>query len=113
MSGGSSDMFRQMFFEEARELLEALEKGLSGAGPAGDEPRRWDPVYRAAHSLKGAAAMVGFAAISEQALAMEKVLGQLRTGSLSWGEETSRSLDEQRVRLAELIDEEETRFGNP
>ncbi|WP_168221673.1 Hpt domain-containing protein [Aquisphaera giovannonii] len=113
MSDANSDMFREMFFEEARELLETLDSGLSGDGPPGDSPKRWDPVYRAAHSLKGAAAMVGLAGISQQALAMEKALGQLRTGAAAWGAEISQSLGGQRARLVELIDDEEKRFRAP
>jgi two-component system chemotaxis sensor kinase CheA len=113
VSGSSSDMFREMFFEEARELLEVLEKGLAGGGPAGDAPGRWDAVYRAAHSLKGAAAMVGLASISEQALAMERVLGQLRSGTLAWGEDLAQSLGDQRRKLALLIDGEEKQFRTP
>ena len=84
MSGSKADLFREMFFEEARELLTSLEQGLADPGRAGADRACLDRLYRAAHSLKGAAAMVGFAAISERALAMEKALGQVRTGAAPW-----------------------------
>ncbi len=110
MGDPKADMFREMFFEEAGELLAALEDGLSALGAAGEDRALLDRVYRSAHSLKGAAAMVGFAAISEQALAIERALGGLRTGGATMGPEQAGSLEADRRDLAALIESEEARF---
>src|SRR5690242_9903956 len=103
-------MFREMFFEEAGELLAALRDGLAVLGGAGDDRALLDRVYRAAHSLKGAAAMVGYAAISERALAIERALGPFRAGGGAVGPEAAGSLESDRRNLAALIESEEAKF---
>jgi two-component system chemotaxis sensor kinase CheA len=111
VSGSNVDMFRAMFFEEAGELLATLEQGLTALLSAAQVGQAMvDPVYRAAHSLKGAAAMVGLGAISEPALAIEKSLSSIRSGSTSWTDELGRSLIADRDRLARLVASEEARF---
>jgi two-component system chemotaxis sensor kinase CheA len=110
LSGSKTDLFREMFFEEARELLATLEEGPGDLATAGADPARFNPLYRAAHSLKGAAAMVGFGAISERAMTMEKALGQVRAGAASWTEDLARSLAAQRDELSALIAIEERQF---
>jgi two-component system chemotaxis sensor kinase CheA len=105
-----ADMFREMFFEEAGELLAALLEGLSSLRAAGDDRATLERTYRAAHSLKGAAAMVGLAAISEQALALEKALTQFRTGGGTIGPDAAGSLDADRQTLASLVASEEAAF---
>jgi two-component system chemotaxis sensor kinase CheA len=104
------EMFREMFFEEAYELLVALREGLSRLRAAGDDRATLERTYRAAHSLKGAAAMVGLATISEQALALEKALARFRTGGGTIDPEGAGSLDADRQALASLVAGEEARF---
>ena len=95
MSGSKADLMREMFFEEASELLASLEKGLANLEAVALDRPRLDQVYRAAHSLKGAAGMVGYPAIAELALAIERVLGQVRSGAASVDPELARSLSRQ------------------
>src|SRR6516165_9631657 len=54
-----------MFFEEARELLISLEEGLMDLERKQTDRAHLDKTFRAAHTLKGAAAMVGLGSISE------------------------------------------------
>jgi hypothetical protein len=54
--------------------------------------------------------MVGFQSISERAFAMEKALGQVRTGAAPWSGELARSLALQREELAALISSEQRQF---
>jgi two-component system, chemotaxis family, sensor kinase CheA len=110
VSDSKADLFREMFFEEASELLVTLREGLAGLGAAGDDRALLDRVYRAAHSLKGAAAMVGFAAISEHALGLERALGQFRTGGGAVGPELAQSLEIDRQGLAASVEGEEAKF---
>ncbi len=111
MSGSQNDLFRAMFLEEAHELLAALETGLAGLEPAQADRSRLDQAYRAAHSLKGAAAMVGFAAIADLAQQMEKALGQVRSGKEAWTAELARLLAADRLRLEEMVRSEQDRAG--
>ena len=62
LSMSSEDRFREMFYEEARELLISLEEGLMDLERRQSDRAHLDRTFRAAHSLKGAAAMVGLAA---------------------------------------------------
>jgi two-component system, chemotaxis family, sensor kinase CheA len=101
---------REMFFEEASELLASLEKGLGNLETVARDRARLDQVYRAAHSLKGAAGMVGYPVISEFALAIERVLGQVRSGAATVDPEFARSIASKRDELAAVVQAEETRF---
>jgi two-component system chemotaxis sensor kinase CheA len=114
VSDSRDDLFREMFFEEAGELLATLEKGIAGFAGGAPDRATVEPVYRAAHSLKGAAGMVELAGIAELALAMEKVLGQLRSGAMACTPELVDALQRDRGRLAAKVAEEEQRFrGGP
>jgi two-component system, chemotaxis family, sensor kinase CheA len=101
---------REMFFEEASELLAGLEKGLGNLEAVALDRARLDQVYRAAHSLKGAAGMVGYPAIAELALAIERVLGQVRSGAASVDPELARSVASKRDELAAVVQAEEAKF---
>jgi chemotaxis protein histidine kinase CheA len=101
---------REMFFEEASELLASLETGLGNLETVALDRARLDQVYRAAHSLKGAAGMVGYPVISELALAIERVLGQVRSGAAFVDGELARSVASKRDELAAVVQAEEARF---
>jgi two-component system, chemotaxis family, sensor kinase CheA len=101
---------REMFFEEASELLVSLDKGLGNLEAVALDRVRLDQVYRAAHSLKGAAGMVGYPVISELALAIERVLGQVRSGATLVDPELARSVASKRDELAAEVQVEEARF---
>jgi len=68
------------FLEEAQEYLKAIESGLLGLGSSGVENQRLDAVLRAAHSIKGGAAMMGFQALSQMAHRLEDFFKVLRIG---------------------------------
>jgi two-component system chemotaxis sensor kinase CheA len=110
VSDPRADMFRAMFFEEAGELLDTLREGLAELGAAGGDRALLEKVYRAAHSLKGAAAMVGLGTISEQALALERALGPFRTGGGTIGQAVADSLEADRRNLAALVEDEQAKF---
>jgi two-component system chemotaxis sensor kinase CheA len=77
------DRFRQMFFEEARELLISLEEGLLELERRQGDRAHLDKTFRAAHSLKGAAGMVGLAALAEFTHGIEAVLERVRSGAMA------------------------------
>lgn len=72
---------RAIFFEEAEELLIALDAGLRRieSGDAGSETV--NAVFRAVHSIKGGAAAFGFANLVNFAHAFETLLDDLRSGA--------------------------------
>src|SRR5947209_15671162 len=93
-----------MFFEEARELLITLEEGLVELERRKGDRAHLDRVFRAAHSLKGAAAMVGLPSIAEFTHGIEAVLDKVRSGSVGIDSEIITTLLEARDHLAAMVE---------
>jgi two-component system, chemotaxis family, sensor kinase CheA len=74
--------FREVFCEEARERLEAMQGLLLQGESARDGAEFVTALFREAHTLKGGAAMVGLSAVARLAHAMEDLLAQVRSGRL-------------------------------
>lgn len=100
------DRFRLMFYEEARELLIGLEEGLVELERRQGDRAHLDRTFRAAHSLKGAAAMVGLPAIAEFTHGMEAVLDRIRVGALTVDSDIITTLLEARDHLAAMVESE-------
>ena len=77
-----ADDFKSIFFEEARELLISLEEGLIDLERRQGDRAHLDRTFRAAHSIKGAAAMVGLASLAEFTHGIETVLDKIRAETL-------------------------------
>lgn len=73
---------RHTFLREMEELLEALDQGLLELESAA-EGDVVDRLFRAAHTLKGNAGMVGFTQAVSLTHVLENVLDRLRSGALS------------------------------
>ncbi len=101
--GVADDRFLQMFYEEARELLLSLEEGLMDL-----ERRQGDRAHLdrtlAAHSIKGAAAMVGLAGIAEFTHGIEAVLDRIRSGTLAVDSDIITTLLEARDHLSAAVE---------
>ncbi|WP_337174549.1 chemotaxis protein CheA [Paludisphaera sp.] len=95
-----------MFYEEARELLISLEEGLMELERRQGDRAHLDKTFRAAHSLKGAAAMVGLGAIAEFTHGIEAVLEKIRTGGLAVDSDIITTLLESRDHLAAMVEGE-------
>ncbi|AMV36443.1 chemotaxis protein CheA [Planctomyces sp. SH-PL62] len=95
-----------MFYEEARELLISLEEGLMELERRQGDRAHLDKTFRAAHSVKGAAAMVGLGAIAEFTHGIEAVLERIRTGSLAVDSDIITTLLESRDHLAAMVEGE-------
>ena len=78
-----NDRFLSLFFEEARELLQALEAGLMDLELRQGDREHLDRTFRAAHTLKGAAGMVGLRPIAEFTHKVEAVLDDIRSGRMA------------------------------
>lgn len=59
------------FIEEAREHLETIEKGLLELQSTMNDQEQLNELFRAAHSVKGGAAMLGFGSIQKTAHSLE------------------------------------------
>jgi two-component system chemotaxis sensor kinase CheA len=105
-----NDRFLSMFFEEARELLQALEGGLVELEAKQGDRAHLDRTFRAAHTLKGAAGMVGLSGLAEFTHHVEAVLDQVRAGKLGVSREVITALLAAKDHLAASVaDQEEGR----
>src|SRR4051794_39720366 len=95
-----------MFYEEARELLIGLEEGLMDLERRQGDRAHLDKTFRAAHSLKGAAAMVGLEPIARFTNGIEAVLEKIRAGSLGVDSDIITTLLESRDHLAAMVEGE-------
>lgn len=77
-----------LFLAESEEHLLALDQGLLALETQPGDLSALDAVFRAAHSLKGAARMLGVAPVEELAHSLEDALGAAKRGSLSLNAET-------------------------
>lgn len=99
-----NDRFLGLFLDEARELLQSLEAGLMDLEARRDDREHLDRTFRAAHTLKGAAGMVGLRAIAEFTHAVEAVLDKVRSGGLEVTPETITLLLRSRDHLGAAIE---------
>jgi two-component system chemotaxis sensor kinase CheA len=74
--------FHQVFFEEALENLETMERLLLEVDLAGADDEELNAIFRCAHSIKGGAATFGFADVAELTHRMETLLDKLRRHEL-------------------------------
>jgi two-component system, chemotaxis family, sensor histidine kinase and response regulator PixL len=80
MSDDKELQVRLQFLEEAREYIDTMESGLLGLGAGKVKPQQMDGVLRAAHSIKGGAAMMGFQELSHLAHRLEDFFKILKVG---------------------------------
>jgi two-component system chemotaxis sensor kinase CheA len=104
--GVADDKFLQMFFEEARELLLSLEEGLMDLERRQSDRAHLDRTFRAAHSIKGAAAMVGLGALAEFTHGIEAVLDKIRSGALAVDSDVITTMLDARDHLSAAVEAE-------
>ena len=78
----------EFFIVEAGEHIQNLNKGLLSLEKDSTDSSLIDELFRAAHTLKGSAAMMGFQGISDVAHKAEDMLGQFRSGAIPILKET-------------------------
>lgn len=106
-----------VFVEEAKELLARVEKSLLGfaASDADTQTELLNEIFRAAHTLKGAAGVFGFEAIVQFAHGAETLLDRARDGLVKLEEleiKTLLSAHDELVRLVEAVETENELKGN-
>lgn len=72
--------FRQAFLEESSDNLAAMESHLLALETSTNQQEELHAIFRAAHSIKGNAASLGFSEIAEFTHHLESILDKLRSG---------------------------------
>jgi two-component system chemotaxis sensor kinase CheA len=72
--------FRDAFFEECTENLDAMENGLLGLELKADNAETINTIFRGAHSIKGGSATFGFMDVAEFTHVLEALLDRMRDG---------------------------------
>jgi chemosensory pili system protein ChpA (sensor histidine kinase/response regulator) len=78
----------EFFLVEAGDHIQNLNKGLLSLEKNPSDTGMIDELFRAAHTLKGSAAMMGFQGVSDVSHKAEDMLGQFRSGTLPIRKET-------------------------
>ncbi|MDR1397105.1 MAG: chemotaxis protein CheA [Desulfarculales bacterium] len=73
------DKLLNIFYDESAEIIDTLEKGLVEL-EGSDDPEEINAVFRAAHTLKGNAGIVGFSDLVDLTHLMEGLLDKMRAG---------------------------------
>ncbi len=71
MDAASQQKILGYFIEEAKEHLETIEQGILDLSSAADDSEQMNELFRAAHSVKGGAAMLGYSSIQKTAHRLE------------------------------------------
>jgi two-component system chemotaxis sensor kinase CheA len=95
---------REMFFEEAEELLEALTEGLAELENDIQNIDIVNAVFRAVHSIKGGAGAFALDDLVDFAHKFETVMDQIRDQSLSIDPELMRILHKSGDQLCDLVE---------
>lgn len=74
--------FYAQFREETADNVRTIADGLLALERAPDDRATLDSVFRAAHTVKGSARLLGFGAVANVAHAMESLLGLMRAGTI-------------------------------
>ncbi len=97
----------EAFITESREHLATIEEEILGLERGDVDPERINALYRALHTVKGAASFLGLRKPTELAHALEDVLGQLRAGALRPNEELTEALLAGVDKLKQFVDRPE------
>ena len=81
------ERFRQVFFDESAEALQAIEQHLLALSLPAVDAEVVNDIFRSAHSLKGGSATFGMSALADFTHLMETLLDQVRAGSKPFTQE--------------------------
>ncbi len=107
----SNDALRATFFAECEELIESLTEGLQTVASGDWDKETINAIFRAVHSIKGAAGAFGFANLVIFAHHYETVLDLIRSDRLDIGGDILRLITRSSDALAELVDETRSTGG--
>ena len=76
----STDEFRELFIAEAQENIQALSDGALRLERSAEDLNAVHDLFRAAHTMKGMAATMGFDGLTQLCHALEDALDTVRSG---------------------------------
>ncbi len=97
------------FIEEAKEHLATLEQGLLNLSQASTDSEQIDELFRAAHSVKGGGAMLGYGSIQKTAHRLEDSFKVFRDGQVNVDEK----LESLFLNAFDVLKDLITRLENP
>jgi two-component system, chemotaxis family, sensor kinase CheA len=77
-----ADELTQIFLDESEEEIRELETGLMKLEEQGEDADTINRVFRAAHTIKGSAGLVGFEKVSNYTHTIENILDRIRNNQL-------------------------------
>ncbi|NEP22079.1 Hpt domain-containing protein [Moorena sp. SIO3I6] len=111
MEAGNQQRILGYFIEEAKEHLETIEQGLLNLGSVVNEPETVNELFRAAHSVKGGAAMLGYTSIQKTAHRLEDSFKVLQENKIKVDQQLETLFLKSYDTLKALIDLLEGPFG--
>ena len=111
MDAGNQQRILGYFIEEAKEHLDTLEKGLLDLRTVVKDPERVNEMFRAAHSVKGGAAMLGFASIQKTAHRLEDAFKVLKEHPIKADQKLETLFLQGYDTLKDLIEQLQRPFG--
>lgn len=100
----SNDTLRETFFAECEELIESLTEGLDIVASGDWDKETINAIFRAVHSIKGAAGAFGYSDLVTFTHAYETVLDLIRSDKLEISGDILRLITRSSDALAELVD---------
>lgn len=111
MQSGKQQQILGYFIEEAQEHLNTIEEGLLNLQITLTEPDRINEMFRAAHSVKGGAAMLGFESIQKTAHRLEDCFKVLQEHEFESDQQLESLFLSSLDTLKELLDQLQGPFG--
>jgi chemotaxis protein histidine kinase CheA len=99
------------FIEESKEHLETIEQGILNLSAAANDAEQVNEMFRAAHSIKGGAAMLGYSRIQKTAHRLEDAFKVLREHRIAIDQKLESLLLKGYDALQELIEKLQGPFG--
>ncbi len=111
MDAGNQQRILGYFIEEAKEHLDTLEKGLLELRSVVKDAERVNEMFRAAHSVKGGAAMLGFGSIQKTAHRLEDSFKILKENEIKIDQKLETLFLQGYDTLKDLIEQLQGPFG--
>lgn len=111
MDAASQQKILGYFIEEAKEHLETLEQGILELSEVIHDSERVNELFRAAHSIKGGAAMLGYTSIQRTAHRLEDAFKIFKDNEITVDQQLESHFLSANDVLSELIEKLQSPFG--
>jgi two-component system chemotaxis sensor kinase CheA len=106
-----NDSLKATFFAECEDLLEALSSGLAVVSEGAHDAETVNAIFRAVHSIKGAAGAFALTDLVNFAHRFETVLDRIRSGTIEIDAEVLRIITRSSDVLADLVEAAQSESG--